>query len=341
MCPGDILKYPWWALSIATGAKNFSRNKLIGSPALNEKGLHRFRVKLASALADSRRKRLRHLVSAEDAAAFERDGFILKRDLLPAEEFEQLRNSVRNFTGTAREMLQGDTITRRMALDPDALARMPAVRDLLNRPDWRGRMRYVSSTGQEPLYYIQTILSHVRDTAPDPQTALHADTFHPTVKAWFFLTDVAEDEGPFVYVPGSHKASDARLNWEHEKSMQAATSGGYTARGSFRITPAEIESMGLPPAQAFAVPANTLVVADTFGFHARGFSARPTIRVEIWAYNRRNPFIPWNGFDILSLPGLAERRIPALWRIRDLAGKCGFRGNPWRDKGIKSPFDGP
>ena len=37
---------------------------------------------------------------------------------------------------------------------------------------------------------------------PDPQTDLHTDTFHPTVKAWLFLTDVAADAMPFVYVPG-------------------------------------------------------------------------------------------------------------------------------------------
>ena len=48
-------------------------------------------------------------------------------------------------------------------------------------------------------------LRHACDGPPDPQTALHADTFHPTVKAWLFLTDVAADAGPFTYVPGSHR----------------------------------------------------------------------------------------------------------------------------------------
>ena len=47
---------------------------------------------------------------------------------------------------------------------------------------------------------------------PDPQTDLHIDTFHPTVKAFYFLTDVADDEGPFVYVPGSHRLTDARFH---------------------------------------------------------------------------------------------------------------------------------
>ena len=55
--------------------------------------------------------------------------------------------------------------------------------------------------------------------------------------------------------------------------------------------------LGFGEPKAFAVPQNTLVVADTVGFHARGLSARPSVRVEIWAYGRRNPFLPWLGFD--------------------------------------------
>src|SRR5207248_1544876 len=129
--------------------------------------------------------------------AFTRDGFVLKRDYLGSDEFARLKRAVLALEAPAREMVQGDTITRRIALDGDALTRLPMVRALFNRSDWRGLMRYVGSFDQEPLYYIQTILSHVKDAAPDPQTNLHADTFHPSIKAWLFLTDVVPDEGPF------------------------------------------------------------------------------------------------------------------------------------------------
>ncbi len=115
-------------------------------------------------------------------------------------------------------MLQGDTITRRIAVDPEFIAAVPEMKALLKNPDWRGLNRYVGSFDQEPLTYVQTILSHVRNARPDPQTDLHTDTFHPTVKAFYFLTDVAEDEGPFVYVPGSHRLTPERLAWERELS---------------------------------------------------------------------------------------------------------------------------
>jgi hypothetical protein len=337
--PLDIVKAPFWTLALATGAKSFRDNRILGSPSLNRRGLHARRVKLAHDLAWRRRRRLEHLVSPEDREAFARDGFVLKPDYLGREEFEALKTAVFALDAPAREMVQGDTITRRIALDSDALARLPMVRSLLRRPDWRGLMRYVGSYDQEPLYYIQTILSHVREGAPDPQTNLHVDTFHPSVKAWLFLTDVADDEGPFVFVPGSHRMTGKRLAWEREMSIRAAeNSDRYSARGSFRIKPEELSELGLGSPKAFAVPANTLVVADTVGFHARGLSVRPSKRVEIWAYGRRNPFLPWTGLDPLSLPGIAEARIPAMWKALDLAERLKIGRNSWRDVGRKTPL---
>jgi hypothetical protein len=178
----------------------------------------------------------------------------------------------------------------------------------------------------------------VNDREPDPQTALHADTFHPTVKAWLFLTDVAEDEGPFVYVPGSHRMTPERLAWEKERSIHASAGlDRLSSRGSLRVRPDELSGLGLPAPKAFAVPANTLVVADTSGFHARGLSVRPSTRVEIWTYGRRNPFVPWTGLDPLSLPGIAHHRASIAWAIRDRLPD--IMGQPWADVGLKAPSD--
>jgi hypothetical protein len=332
---------PFAAAQLLTGAKSFADNPIIGSRRLNEKGLHVGRMKLAHRLAARRRAVLAAGVDNVDLAAFERDGFVVKPGFLPPDLFEALKAQVADYRGHAREMVQGDTVTRRIALHPANLARIPAMRQLMALPSWKGLLSYVWSFDAAPMVYIQTIISPGPHGAEDPQCTLHADTFHPTVKAWLFLTDVAPDESPFTYVPGSHRLTPGRLAWEKATSLRAARSPDkLTGRGSFRIAAEDLPDLGLPPPVAFAVPANTLVVADTSGFHARGPSARATRRVEIWAYGRRNPFLPWVGLDPWRIGGLADHRVPLFWLFRDFTERLGAGRNVWRRRKEKSAFDG-
>ncbi len=337
---GQAAMMPFWAVQLLTGAKSFMDNPLIGSPRLNRRGLHEGRVALAAEMAARRRARLAAAVSDADRGAFDRDGFVVKPGFLPEEEFAVLRSQVQEYRGPMREMMQGNAATRRVALDPRALDAMPAVRRLLGRGDWRGLVRYAGSHGAEPITYIQTILSHAQSGPDDPQCTLHADTFHSTVKAWLFLTDVAEDEGPFTYVPGSHRATPERLAWERARSLgMDREPDRLSRRGSLRVGREELAALGLPQPRAFAVPANTLVVADTFGFHARGESLRPSCRVEVWASGRRNPFLPWAGLDPWGTEALGGRRMPAFWAARDLLARAGVKPNHWRQLVGVSPFD--
>lgn len=328
---------PVHAAALATGAKSFRDNPIIGSPTLNRAGLHVARMRLASRMAERRRARLAPLVAAEDRAAFARDGFVVKRDFLPAPVFAAVKREALEFAGPAREQAQGDAITRRIALDRRALGELPAVRAMVEGPEWLGLLRYVGGSRLAPQLYIQTIFARARTAPPDPQTRLHADTFHPTVKAWFFLSDIAEDEGPFVYVPGSHRPTRRRLAWERQMSITARTNADFqSARGSPRIAAAELRRLGLGEPRVIAVPENTLIVADTMGFHARGLAARAAARVEIWAYGRRNPFLPWLGWDAAAFPGVGGRAVPLYWAAMDAREALGLGRNPWRAAGVAS-----
>lgn len=331
---------PVWTIQLFTGAKSFADNPIIGSAALNRHGLHTGRIKAAHGLAALRRRMLAGRISAEDRTALEQDGLLIKPDFLPADLFDDLLAEVKAYRGTGRETLQGDTVTRRIALDPKALDGMRAVRKAIELPEFQGITRYVNSFNVEPMFYLQTILTHVRKGPPDPQLKLHSDAFQPSVKAWLFLTDVDERGAPFMYVPGSHRPTEARLAWEREMSIAVSNDGErLSRRGSFRIDPADLARLGLPPPKTVAVKANTLVVADMFGFHSRGTSHMPAMRVEIWAYGRHSPFVPWVFSALWRAKTVARNRVGLFWWWGDRLEKLGLKKNVWRKRDNISAFD--
>jgi hypothetical protein len=170
----------------------------------------------------------------------------------------------------------------------------------------------------------------------DPQTSMHMDTFHPTMKAWLFLEDVDEGMGPFTYVPGSHRLSARRQAWERRMSIRASSPQGGKG-GAFRLPAEDRQRLGFREPIKFAVPKNTLVVGDTCGFHARGVSSRPSTRIEIYAYSRRNPFVPWTGLDLWSLPGLKGHQAPLYYWLLDAAERLKLAHSPWKRNGPITP----
>ena len=138
------------------------------------------------------------------------------------------------------------------------------------------------------------------------------------MKSWYFLDDVEADGGPFTYVPGSNRFTRKRLAWEYRRSLTAKTDpDGYSERGSLRVDATDLRSMGLPDPVALAVQKNTLVVANTCGFHCRGQAKAGSSRLEIWSYSRTNPFNPFPGFGSKLASKLEYRAAKALWKWLD------------------------
>ena len=318
--------------AVLTGAKGFDGRGAIASPALNAAGLHRWRVATAARMTAQRRRKLAQGVPEEWRSDFDRQGFVLVEDAMPEADFAAMKRKLLEREWPVREMVQGDTITRRAAVNPAMLEAVPELAKFLKSDRMRGLTAYVAASRIEPLYYVQVILRRPAER-PDPQTALHADTFHSSMKCWLFLGDVAADDGPFTYVPGSHRVDAARLDWEQARAEELVRGEGdrLSRRGSLRVERGDLDTLGLPAPRGLACRANSLVVADTLGFHARGPSGPDIRRIEIWGYARRNPFLPFTGIDPLGFRGIAERRVDWLWSMRDRWPK--WLKQPWKDKG--------
>ncbi|WP_458095601.1 phytanoyl-CoA dioxygenase family protein [Roseomonas sp. WA12] len=332
---------PLHLAALATSSRSFAHNPFLGSARLNRWGLHARRVALAQRMAQFRRARLAPTLSAEDRATFERDGIVVKPDVLPPEAFARLRAEIEALRAPAREMKQGDAVTRLMPLSPDVLKRLPETRALVNSGFWRGLLNYVASTRIGPILFIQTIHSHAAVGEDDPQTELHSDTFYPSMKCWLYLHDVPAEDGPFVYVPGSHRATPRRLWWERERSLTWQEGNGHHRRGSLRVSEEMVRRLGYGPPITYAVRANTLVVADTYGFHARGPSTRPSTRVALWAQARRNPFLPWAGLSPTNLDAVRDRQVVVFWRLADRLARWGLMRQTWHAAGAVGPMDPP
>ena len=117
----------------------------------------------------------------------------------------------------------------------------------------------------------------------DENQDMHVDTFHSTTKGWLYLDDVELKDGPLTYLKGSNVIDKWRLKFEYRNSLK------FDSAGSWRISQDESETI-FGPEQKFTVPENTLVIADTMGFHRRGDAEKGVSRDTIHFSARKSPF---------------------------------------------------
>src|SRR2546421_5231952 len=108
---------PFYLGQLVTAAKSFEANPFLGSARLNALGLHKWRVATAYRMAERRRAKLAKFVAPEDRAAFERDGFVVKRNFLPQPVFDELLTQIKQHRCTVEERAWGETINRKIIVD--------------------------------------------------------------------------------------------------------------------------------------------------------------------------------------------------------------------------------
>ena len=296
-------------LSLLTRTKSF-RDPWVGHPNLNRRWLlHQRRMQAAELLC-----RWRRWLKPAQLQDLERDGFTVIENVLSAARFAALREEVERAVATAAhrsppprndrtgfqpkqpfpggfDRYDGGTLNRFLHIDPRS---MPSVVAFRGDERLHACSRQVIGLPMDPRKLDVYLTVHGEDSRiPDLQKDLHRDTFFRALKFWYFLRPVEREHGPFEYVPGSHRLDPSRLRWEQATADAAIQHQRQPdVSGSFRIRDDALADLGLPQPLTITCPANTLVLADVFGFHRRGAALPGRERLALYGWNRPYPFLP-------------------------------------------------
>lgn len=234
---------------------------------LNYAGAQVLRVLLSSA-CHAFRGMLQPWPKTNLTTMLRKNGFILIPNFLSQTTFQQVKNEFFNSTdiGSYTPIKDCDTRVERYTYSLDEWKRLPAVTKLLSDSllvqTLEGAELKSIEIGD---VWFDTIYYDDPQKVASSQNQLHSDIFYTTHKVWFFIEPVKLEDGPLCFVPGTNQLSLKRLIFEYNKSINFKELTNY----SFRVEPKDRTFFGCVE-KALTCPENTLVIADTRGFHRRG-----------------------------------------------------------------------
>ena len=252
---------------VYTNYKTFEGQSL-NNPELIKKGLHIFRLIFS---------RYRYMYQLEKN--FEINGLVIVQDYLKEDYPEMIAEECKKYplvTYKTNENLLVDAMTPGLSHLRDKCGFKELILNTIHSTDLDdAHIKFRRNT------FVQRV-----DNKPDDgdvQKVFHTDIFFPAIKYWYFPSEVKEEYGPFQYVENSVDLTEKLLDFYYEQSILISEDKWDRSRdkshreGSMRIMNEEIDKLGLKRTSV-SCKANTLVIANVAGFHARGHCTEPHIR---------------------------------------------------------------
>ena len=301
------MRAPQALTRLGLSAETNGTPKVVRSPLLNAAGLQAIRTLLADLL---HRRRTRNGAQSAWARTLADEGIVIIPDFLPAPVFADVQAEFRRAlerastsrlekTATSHVFVQYEDSSKRVgrfeegAIDHDYAIVMPddsdfpMIRDHLLESERLLRLirevSGVSSVSADGGHLARMCLS-TRAVSDDPQTELHEDIFCHDWRVWFTINAWSEENAAFMYAPRSHHLSPSRVALEYWNSVTNTRDGG-----SWRLGPRARRWLKVE-AKSICCPPNSLVVADTRGYHARGIFQQGHVREAIQMTFRLNPW---------------------------------------------------
>jgi Phytanoyl-CoA dioxygenase (PhyH) len=273
----------------------FMTDKLIKAPFLNKMGLQVWRIKLANLIFRLKSNHI-HKKYEQDMSKYFDNGYIQLDGFLSDEEFAQVKKEFLIIKETEDwrnyKVNHGPNQIYMFDLNKLDRAKYPSVFQFLNNEKLvalfcGAEKKNMKLDDGRVAIQFQYLVQGSDENIHDPETDLHADTFFNTNKAWLYFDDVEVANAPFVYVPQTNKMSlPNRLEREYNYSLEK------NVKGSRRVTQEEMVEIGLEE-KVFTCKANTLVMANTLGYHRRLRGKAGYDRLTLAISVRFNPFNPF------------------------------------------------
>ncbi len=276
-----------------------SQNHILPSPIANKIGIPVLRTVFANMLI--RMRRIKNCLPKDNLEIqLLKEGIIVIPNFLPQEEFNRLKNEFNSEISNSdkiKVVKKGSMQVDIRRIKGDEFEKFPAMKEFARN---KKLIRLISAAeGLKEIDQLKKIdLEKTNFGDPEGDTdlnvAFHADTHFHSHKVLFYMNDVVEEGGPFIYCKESHKNNFERL-WFEFKRGQLKDANNESWRIQNHLNKKFFKNYFdklIDKEYKVASKENTLIIANVHGFHKRGESITQVQRSLIRIPFRYNPLGP-------------------------------------------------
>lgn len=276
-----------------------SQNHIVPSPLANKLGVPVLRTVIANMLINLRRfKNCRPKNDFENQLI--KNGIVVIPNFLPDTEFKELKNEFDNNISDSDKVeivRKGSMQVNIREVNKYDFEKFPAINKFARN---KQLIRLISVgegikvVDQLKRFNLEKTIFGDPNKDTDGNVPFHADIHFHSHKVLFYMSDVTEEGGPFIYCKNSHLNNLDRLWFEFKRGqLKDAHVEGWRVQDHLDKKFFNDYFLKLKEQEyKVACPANSLVIANVHGFHKRGESISGVERSLIRISRRYNPLGP-------------------------------------------------
>ena len=276
-----------------------SQNHILPSPLANKLGVPVLRTLLADILIKLRRLKNCRPKDDHEKKLIE-DGIVVIPNFLPDQDFKELKSEFDNnisISENVKIVKKGSMQVNIRKVEKNEYEKFPAMKKFARN---KQLIRLISVgegikvVDELKKFDLEKTIFGDPDKDTDGNVPFHADIHFHSHKVLYYMSDVTEEGGPFIYCKNSHLNNLDRLWFEFKRGqLKDAHIEGWRIQQHldkkfFNNYFSKLKNQEYK----VACPANTLVIANVHGFHKRGESISGVERSLIRIPHRYNPLGP-------------------------------------------------